>query len=347
MEFSARQIADFLHGTIEGNENATVSTFSKIEEGMKGTLSFLANPAYEHYIYETESSIVLVNDSFKPSRPVPATLIRVPNAYEAIASLLALYEQSKPRKSGIHPLAFIDPTAKIGEGCYVEAFAVVSANATVGNGTQIYAHATIGESAKVGSNCTIYSNVSIYHDCVVGNNVIIHSGAVIGADGFGFAPAGDGYDKIPQIGIVTIEDNVEIGANTCIDRSTMGSTIIGKGVKLDNLVQVAHNVTVGQNTVMSAQVGIAGSAKIGEWCTFAGKVGIAGHIHIANHTTAGAASAISRTISKEGSTILGIPAIDAHRFARCNAVFRNLPDLSKEVQQLKRELADLKSRLEK
>ena len=347
MEFSARQIADFLHGTIEGNENATVNTFSKIEEGMKGTLSFLANPAYEHYIYETESSIVLVNDSFKPSRPVPATLIRVPNAYEAIASLLALYEQSKPRKSGIHPLAFIDPTAKIGEGCYVEAFAVVSANATVGNGTQIYAHATIGESAKVGSNCTIYSNVSIYHDCVVGNNVIIHSGAVIGADGFGFAPAGDGYDKIPQIGIVTIEDNVEIGANTCIDRSTMGSTIIGKGVKLDNLVQVAHNVTVGQNTVMSAQVGIAGSAKIGEWCTFAGKVGIVGHIHIANHTTAGAASAISRTISKEGSTILGIPAIDAHRFARCNAVFRNLPDLSKEVQQLKRELADLKSRLEK
>ena len=347
MEFSARQIADFLHGTIEGNENATVNTFSKIEEGMKGTLSFLANPAYEHYIYETESSIVLVNDSFKPSRPVPATLIRVPNAYEAIASLLALYEQSKPRKSGIHPLAFIDPTAKIGEGCYVEAFAVVSANATVGNGTQIYAHATIGESAKVGSNCTIYSNVSIYHDCVVGNNVIIHSGAVIGADGFGFAPAGDGYDKIPQIGIVTIEDNVEIGANTCIDRSTMGSTIIGKGVKLDNLVQVAHNVTIGQNTVMSAQVGIAGSAKSGEWCTFAGKVGIAGHIHIANHTTAGATSAISRTISKEGSTILGIPAIDAHRFARCNAVFRNLPDLSKEVQQLKRELADLKSRLEK
>ena len=347
MEFSARQIADFLHGTIEGNENATINTFSKIEEGMKGTISFLANPAYEHYIYETESSIVLVNDSFKPSRPVPATLIRVPNAYEAIASLLALYEQSKPRKSGIHPLAFIDPTAKIGEGCYVEAFAVVSANATVGNGTQIYAHATIGESAKVGSNCTIYSNVSIYHDCVVGNNVIIHSGAVIGADGFGFVPAGDGYDKLPQIGIVTIEDNVEIAANTFIDRSTMGSTIIGKGVKLDNLVQVAHNVTVGQNTVMSAQVGIAGSAKIGEWCTFGGKVGIAGHIHIANHTTAGATSAIAGTISKEGSTILGIPAIDAHRFARCNAVFRNLPDLSKEVQQLKRELADLKSRLEK
>ena len=347
MEFSARQIADFLHGTIEGNENATVSTFSKIEEGTKGSISFLANPAYEHYIYETESSIVLVNDSFKPSKPIAATLIRVPNAYEAMAGLLALYEQSKPRKSGIHPLAYIDPTAKIGEGCYVEAFAVVSANAVVGDGTQLYAHATIGENSKVGSNCTIYPNVSIYHDCVVGNNVIIHSGAVIGADGFGFAPAGDNYDKIPQIGIVTIEDNVEIGANTCIDRSTMGSTVIGKGVKLDNLVQVAHNVTIGQNTVMSAQVGIAGSAKIGEWCTFGGKVGITGHIHIADRTTAGATTAIAGSITKEGTTILGIPAIDARRFARCNAVFRNLPDLSQEVQQLKRELADLKSQLEK
>ena len=342
MEFSARQIADFLHGTIEGNEDVTVSTFSKIDENATGSITFLANPAYEQYLYKTGASIVLVNDSFKPTKPVGATLIRVPNAYEAIATLLTLYEQSKPRKTGIHPLAFIDPTAKMGEGCYVEAFAVVGANAVVGSGTQIYAHATIGEGVKVGDDCIIYPNVSIYHDCVVGNRVILHSGCVIGADGFGFAPSGDGYDKIPQIGIVTIEDDVEVGANTCIDRSTMGTTLISRGVKLDNLVQVAHNVTVGSNTVMSAQVGVAGSTKIGEWCTFGGKVGMAGHIRIADHTTAGATAAIAGNISKEGTTVIGIPAIDARRFARCNAVFRNLPDLAAEVQQLKRELAELK-----
>ena len=342
MKFSARQIADFLHGTIEGNENVTVSTFSKIDEDTTGSITFLANPAYEQYLYKTEASIVLVNDSFKPTKPVGATLIRVPNAYEAIATLLTLYEQSKPRKTGIHPLAFIDPTAKMGEGCYVEAFAVVGADAVVGNGTQIYAHATIGEGVKVGDDCIIYPNVSIYHHCVVGNRVILHSGCVIGADGFGFAPSGDGYDKIPQIGIVTIEDDVEVGANTCIDRSTMGTTLISRGVKLDNLVQVAHNVTVGSNTVMSAQVGVAGSTKIGEWCTFGGKVGMTGHIRIADHTTAGATAAIAGSISKEGTTVIGIPAIDARRFARCNAVFRNLPDLAAEVQQLKRELAELK-----
>lgn len=347
MEFSARQIADFLHGTIEGNENATISTFSKIEEGTKGAISFLANPSYEHYIYDTEASIVIVNDTFKPAKPVSATLIRVPNAYEAIASLLAIYEQSKPRKSGIHPLAFIDPTAKLGKDCYVEPFAVVGANAVVGDGTQIYAHSVVGESVKVGSNCIIYPNVSIYHHCVVGNNVILHSGCVIGADGFGFAPSGEGYDKIPQIGTVTIEDDVEIGANTCIDRSTMGTTLISRGVKLDNLVQIAHNVVIGKNTVMSAQVGIAGSAKIGEWCTFGGKVGIAGHIHIADHTTAGATAAIAGPINKEGTTVIGIPAIDARRFARSNAVFRNLPELSQEVQQLKKELANLKSQISK
>ena len=345
MEFSAKQIAEFLHGTIEGNENATINTFAKIEEGVNGAISFLANPAYEHFIYDTKASIVLVNNSFKASKPVSTTLIRVPNAYEAIASLLAMYEQTKPKKTGIHSLAFIDPTAKVGEGCYIEPFAVVGANAVIGNGTQVMAHATIGDNVKVGNNCIIYPNASIYHNCVIGNNVILHSGCVIGADGFGFAPAGEGYDKIPQIGTVTIEDDVEVGANTCIDRSTMGTTLISKGVKLDNLVQIAHNVVVGKNTVMSAQVGIAGSAKIGEWCMFGGKVGIAGHIHIADRTNAGATAAIAGPINKEGTTVIGIPAIDARRFARSNAVFRNLPELSQEVQQLKRELADLKSQL--
>lgn len=347
MEFSAKQIAEFLHGTIEGNENATVNTFSKIEEGIEGAISFLANPAYEHYIYDTASSIVLVNDTFKAEQPVKTTIIRVKNAYEAIASLLTMVEQSKPKKTGIHPLAYIDPTAKVGENCYVEPFAVVSANAIVGEGTQIYAHATVGEGAKVGNNCILYPGVSIYHDCVVGNNVILHSGAVIGADGFGFAPSGNGYDKIPQIGIVTIEDDVEIGANACVDRSTMGSTIIKRGVKLDNMVQIAHNVVVGENTVMSAQVGVAGSAKIGEWCMFGGQVGVAGHINIADRTTGAAKAGIAGPINKPGSTVLGIPAIDARKFARCNAVFRNLPEMSQELQALKRELAALKAELNK
>ena len=345
MEFSAKQIADYLHGTIEGDENATVCTFSKIEEGAKGTISFLANPAYEHYIYETEASIVLVNDSFKPSQEVKTTLVRVPNAYEAIANLLTLYEQSKPKKIGVHPLAFVDPTAKLGEDCYVEPFAVIGANAEVGAKTQIYAHATIGENVKVGSGCVIYPNVSIYHDCVVGHRVILHSGCVIGADGFGFAPSADGYEKIPQIGIVIIEDDVEVGANTCIDRSTMGATRVSRGVKLDNLVQVAHNVVIGQNTVMSAQVGIAGSAKIGDNCQFGGKVGVAGHIHVADRTTAGATASIAGSVNKEDLTLLGTPAIDSRRFARCNAVFRNLPELASEVHALKKELENLKSQV--
>lgn len=342
MEFSAKQIADFLHGKVDGDPTACVHTFSKIEEGQPGAISFLANPAYEHYIYQTEASIVLVSETFSPTKPVNCTLIRVPNPYDAIASLLTLYEQSKPRKTGIHPLAFIDPTATVGKDCYIEPFAVVGKGAVIGDNTQIMAHVTIGDKAKVGDDCIIYPNVSIYHDCIVGNRVILHSGVVIGADGFGFAPNENGYDKIPQIGIVTIHDDVEIGANACVDRSTMGSTIVGQGVKLDNLVQIAHNVEVGKNTVMSAQTGVAGSAKIGEWCMFGGQVGIAGHISIANRTTAGATASIAGAIKKEGTALLGTPAIDARRFARANAVFRNLPDMYKELQELRREVAELK-----
>lgn len=345
MEFSAKQIADFLHGKVDGDPSASVHTFSKIEEGKPGAISFLANPAYEHYIYQTEASIVLVSDTFAPTKPVKATLIRVKNPYDAIASLLTLYEKSKPRKTGIHPLAFIDPTATVGKDCYVEPFAVIGKGAKVGDHTQIFAHATIGDNASVGSGCIIYPNVSIYHDCVVGNKVILHSGVVIGADGFGFAPNENGYDKIPQIGIVTIEDDVEIGANACVDRSTMGSTIVGKGVKLDNMVQIAHNVEVGANTVMSAQTGVAGSAKIGRWCMFGGQVGVAGHISVADHTTAGATASIAGAVKKEGTALLGTPAIDARRFARANAVFRNLPDMTKELQDLKREVAALKQAL--
>ena len=230
----------------------TIGTFAKIEEGVEGALSFLANPQYEDYLYETKSSVVLVNKDFQPSREVKATLVRVDNAYESVAKLLQLYQSMQQKRVGIDSLAFIDPSAKIGKDCYIGPFVAIGENVEIGDGVVIHPHATIGRNAKVGANTEIYSNAVIYHDCIVGCNCILHAGSVIGADGFGFAPTAAGYDKIPQIGIVTIEDNVEIGANTCIDRSTMGSTIIRKGVKLDNLVQIAHNVEVGQNTVMSA-----------------------------------------------------------------------------------------------
>lgn len=347
MEFSAKQIAEFLHGTIEGNENATVNTFAKIEEGTTGAISFLANQAYEHYIYDTASSVVLVNDSFKPSKPVSTTLIKVPNAYEAVAKLLQLYESMKPKKVGVSSLAYIDPTATIGRDCYIGPFVAIGPKVVIGEGCVFHPHVTIGEGASVGKNTEIYSNAVIYHGCKVGNNCILHAGCVIGADGFGFAPSAEGYDKIPQIGIVTIEDNVEIGANTCVDRSTMGSTVVRKGVKLDNLVQIAHNVVVGENTVMSSQAGIAGSTKIGKWCMLGGQVGVAGHVNIADYTTCAAKAGVAGPVIKEHATLLGIPAIDARKFARCNAVFRNLPEMSADVQALKREIAELKELLGK
>ena len=259
MEFTAKQIAQFVQGHIEGDENAIVNTFAKIEEGKKGAISFLSNPKYTHYVYDTQSSVVLIDESVELEKPVSTTLIRVKNAYECVAKLLQMYESMKPKKTGIDPLAFVSPKAKVAEGVYVGAFAYISDGAEVGEGSQIYPHAYIGEGVKVGKNALIYPNVTVYHGCKLGDNVTLHAGCVIGADGFGFAPGPDGYDKIPQIGIVTIEDDVEIGANTCVDRSTMGSTYIRKGVKLDNLVQIAHNTDIGENTVMSSQVGIAGS----------------------------------------------------------------------------------------
>ncbi len=345
MEFSAGQIAQFIQGTVEGNEGATVHTFAKIEEGKPGALSFLSNPKYTHYLYSTESSIVLVNNDLELEQPVKATLIRVPNAYEAVAKLLALYEMSKPKKKGIDSLAYIAPTAKIGEDCYIAPFAYIGENVTVGRGTQVYPHAVIYDGASVGEDCILYANTSIYQGCKVGNRVILHAGAVIGADGFGFAPTENGYDKIPQIGIVTIEDDVEIGANTCVDRSTMGSTIIRKGVKLDNLVQIAHNVEVGENTVMSAQVGVAGSTKIGQWCMFGGQVGIAGHAIIGDKVYSGAQAGIAGSIRKGNATVQGSPAIDAKNFARSSVVFKNLPDMYATLNQLKKEVQELKEKL--
>lgn len=301
MVFTAQQIAGYTGGTVEGDPNATIGTFAKIEEGVEGALSFLANPQYESYIYETKSSVVLVNKDFQPSQEVKATLVRVDNAYESVAKLLQLYQSMQQKRVGIDSLAFIDPSAKIGKDCYIGPFVAIGENVEIGDGVVLHPHVTIGRNAKVGANTEIYSNAVIYHDCIVGNNCILHAGCVIGADGFGFAPTPNGYDKIPQIGIVTIEDNVEIGANTCIDRSTMGSTIIRKGVKLDNLVQIAHNVEVGQHTVMSAQVGVAGSSKVGEWCMFAGQVGIAGHLKVGDRTTLGAQAGLAGgNLAKKG-----------------------------------------------
>ena len=345
MIFSAKQIAQYVQGTIDGDENAQITTFSKIEEGVPGSITFLANPKYEHYLYNTEASVVLVNKDFKPAQPVKPTLIRVANAYECIAQLLTFYEQSKKPKRGIHPQAYIASTAVIGENCYIGPFACIGENVKIGNGSMIYANAVICDNATLGEDCLIYPNVTVYHDCKIGNRVTLHAGVVIGADGFGFAPTENGYEKIPQIGIVTIEDDVEIGANSCVDRSTMGTTLVCKGVKLDNLVQIAHNVVVGQNTVMSAQCGVAGSTKIGQWCMFGGQVGITGHAVIGDKVNCGAQAGIPGNILKGNVTIIGSPAIDAHKFARSSAVFKNLPEMRNDVEELKLEIEKLKKQL--
>lgn len=341
MEFTAKQIADFIGGKVEGDINATVNTFAKIEEGTKGAISFLSNPKYIHYIYDTQSSIVLINNDVELERPVNTTLIRVDNAYECVAKLLQLYDAARPKKQGIDSLAFISPKATIGENVYIGAFAYIGDNAVIGNGTMIYPHVTIGDNVKIGEKCKIYPNVVIYEGCKLGNEVTIHSGSVIGADGFGFAPNTEGYAKIPQIGIVTIEDNVEIGANTCIDRSTMGSTIIRKGVKLDNLIQVAHNVEIGENTVMSAQVGIAGSTKIGSWCMFGGQVGLAGHITVGDKTFLGAQSGVPGNI-KGDQTLIGTPPMEPKAYFKSQAIFRKLPDMYKQINELQKQLDELK-----
>ena len=345
MEFTAQQVASLIGGTVEGDANAAINKFAKIEEGVPGAISFLANAAYEHYIYTTQSSVVLVNDSFTPSQPVAATLIRVPNAYEAVSRLLQLYESMKPKRVGVSPLAFVADTAKIGKDVYLAPFVCVCDGAEVGDGAQLHPHATVGENARVGAGTIMYAGAVVYHDCRVGNNCILHAGSVIGADGFGFAPTADGYEKIPQIGIVTIEDNVEIGANTCVDRSTMGSTVVHKGVKLDNLVQIAHNVEVGEHTVMSAQAGVAGSCKIGKWCMLGGQVGVAGHITLGDRVNAGAQSGIpgGRLVREGNCTVMGYPALEHKNFARSAAAYKNLPDLVAQVQQLQKQIDELKA----
>lgn len=341
MEFTAQQIADFLGGSVEGDGNARVKTFAKIEEGQHGAISFLANPKYAHYLYSTQSSIVLVNRDFVAEQPVATTLVRVENAYEAVARLLNLYESMTQRRTGIHPLACVSETAEVGADTYIGPFAYIGDGAKIGARTQIYAGTVVEERASVGDDCILYPRVSVYHDCRIGNEVILHSGVVIGADGFGFAPNAEGYDKIPQIGIVIIEDNVEIGANTCIDRSTMGSTIIRKGVKLDNLIQVAHNCEIGENTVMSAQVGLAGSTKVGAWCMFGGQVGVAGHIQIGDKTFLGAQSGVPGSI-KGNQTLIGTPPMEPKAYFKSQAIFRRLPDMYKQLAELQKQMDELK-----
>lgn len=344
MEFTAEQIANVIGGRVEGNKDAKVHTFAKIEEGTEGAISFLSNPKYTHYLYNTKSSIVIVNEDLELEKDVDATLIRVKNAYESIAKLLQIYEASKPKKTGIAPQAYIAPSAKLGNNCFVGPFAYVGEGAEIGDGCQIYPHAVIGDNVKVGTNCIFYPNTTIYQGCKIGNNVTIHAGSVIGADGFGFAPGADGYDKIPQIGIVVIEDNVEIGANTCVDRSTMGATVIHKGVKLDNLVQVAHNVEIGENTVMSAQVGIAGSTKVGSWCMFGGQVGLAGHITIGDKTFLGAQSGVPGSL-KGGEELIGTPPMNPRAYFKSQAIFRRLPDMYKDLNDAKKKIEELNEKI--
>ena len=326
MQFTARQIADFIGGRVEGNENAVVSTFAKIEEGQEGAITFLSNPKYTPYIYETKASIVLINEDVELEKPVSATLIRVKNAYECVAKLLQMYAASLPKKTGIHPLAFVAESAEIGKDVYIGPFTYV------------------GEGVKIGDGSMINPNVTIYDGCQIGKNVTIHAGSVIGADGFGFAPNTEGYEKIPQLGIVIIEDNVEIGANTCVDRSTMGQTIIHKGVKLDNLIQVAHNCEIGENTVMSAQVGMAGSTKIGAWCMVGGQAGFAGHIHVADKTMVGAQCGVISNTKGNGENLIGSPAMAPKDFFKAKALYRRLPDMYKEISALRKEIEELKKK---
>ena len=345
VEFSAQQIAGLIGGKVVGNPNAVVNDFAKIEEGRPGCLSFLYDDKYERFLRDTECSIVLVSESIRPKQEVRPTLILVPDARQAVAKLLQIYESMKPRREGISELAYIDPTAKIGQHCYVGPFVAIGEGVEIGDGCVLHPHVTIGRNARVGANTEIYSNAVIYHDCLVGQRCVLHAGCVIGADGFGFQPTSEGYEKIPQIGIAIIEDDVEIGANSCVDRAMMGATVVHSGVKIDNLVQIGHNGEIGSHTVMSAQVGIGGSTKVGEWCMFGGQVGIADHAVIADRVMAGAQAGIPNSIKKEGAAVQGTPAIEGRNFWKSSAVFKNLPDMWAEMNQMKKEIRMLKELL--
>lgn len=337
MEFSAGQIAGILEGKVEGNENAIVSGLSKIEEGQPGTLTFLANTKYEEHIYSTKATIAIVNKDFDPSQALPdtLTLVIVEDAYSCFAKLLEVYDQMRQKKPQIEKNAFVSDSAKVGKEVYIGANAYIGEDAEIGDNVKIYPNSFIGDNVKVGDNTTIHPNVSIYHDCIIGKDCLIHAGAVIGADGFGFAPDENGeFQKVPQIGNVILEDRVDIGANSTIDRATLGSTVLRRGVKIDNLVQVAHNVEIGENSAMAAQVGIAGSTKIGKNVMAGGQAGISGHIKIADRTKIVAQSGIPGSVKKPDTTLMGSPGIPIDDFKRSYIGFRRLPMIVKKINEL-------------
>ncbi len=335
MKLTAKEIAKYLDGIVEGNETIIITHPGKIEEATSGAITFLANPKYAEYIYQTKASAILVSKEFKPAQKIMPSLIRVENVYSAITKFLQLYEQSFHPETGVSSLAFIHQTAHIGTQTSVADFTSICASATIGNNCRIYPQVFIGVGVNIGNNVTIYPGVKIYHDCEIGDNCIIQANAVIGSDGFGFAPQADGtYQKIPQVGKVILEENVEVGANTVIDRATMGATIIKKGTKLDNLIQIAHNVNVGKNTVIAAQTGIAGSTKIGDQCQIGGQAGFIGHIEIANGVKVQAKSGVTKSIKKEGSKVYGYPALSYQDYLRSYALFRQLPELEKRIREL-------------
>lgn len=338
-------IAGFLGGEIVGNPQASVSTFAKIEEGKPGALSFLANPKYEHYIYQTRSSIVMVAKTFEPTAPVGATLIKVDDPYASFAKLLELYAAHKPQPAGISSLAAIDASSPVGEDTYVGEFAVIGRNVRIGKNVKIYPQVYVGDHVSLGDNVTIFPGAKVFEQCVLGNNVVINAGAVIGADGFGFAPDEKGeYHKIPQLGNVVLEDNVDIGANTCVDRATMGSTVIRRGTKLDNLIQIGHNAVVGSNTVAASQFGLAGSSKVGDNCMIGGQVGVAGHLTIGNNVKLASKSGVSNSIP-DGEVYMGSPAMPGIKYHRSFAVYRSLPELSAKVRQLEKQIEKLNAQL--
>jgi UDP-3-O-[3-hydroxymyristoyl] glucosamine N-acyltransferase len=337
MEFTAQQISQLINGVLEGDPHVIVRDVSKIEEGKPETLTFLSNPKYAPYLYTTQASVVIVNKDFVPEQPVTATLIRVEDAYQALAKLLQMYQASQPRKTGIEQPSFVSASARVGEFVYVGAFAYVGEHVKIGNNVQIYPQTYIGDGVEIKDNTIIYSGVKIYKGCKIGANCVIHSGAVIGSDGFGFAPNADGkFEKIPQIGIVILEDDVEVGSNTTIDRGTMGATLVRQGVKLDNLIMIAHNVEVGENSVMAAQTGIAGSTKIGKNVMFGGQVGVAGHLKVADGVKAAAQTGIAGHIKEAGMVIMGSPALPVMQFNKSYVVFRSLPDLKSRIEKLEK-----------
>ena len=343
MKFTAKQIAEALNGKIEGDPNVAISYVSKIEEGKPGTLSFLANPKYTSFIYETEASIVLVNDDFTAEKPVKATLIRVENAYTSFAKLLEIYNQVKLNKTGISEKAHLSDSAKLGSNVYVGAFAYIGEGAIIGDNAKIYPQVYLGDNARIGNNTTLFTGVKVYSDNVIGNDCILHAGVVIGSDGFGFAPQdGKNYMKVSQIGNVVIEDHVEIGANTTVDRATLGSTIIRKGAKIDNLVQIAHNVEIGENTVIAAQSGISGSTRVGKNCMFGGQVGVIGHISIADEVKVAAQSGIGKPITNNGEIVQGSPAFEISKYRKSYIHFRNLSDIKNKLDELDKKMKEIK-----